>query len=56
MADEVVLVQALHDNDDRAAPLVVEPAVQRVKKPVVGGFALCVGKAPRPASNGRRSG
>jgi hypothetical protein len=44
VADEVVLVQALHDDHDCAAPLVVEPTVQRVGEPVVGRFALCVGK------------
>src|SRR6516162_4225121 len=44
MADEVVLVQPLHDNHDRAGAFVIEPAVQRVGEPVVGGFALRVRK------------
>ena len=44
VADEIVLVQPLHDDDDGAAPLVVEPAVERVVVPLVGGFALRVGK------------
>jgi hypothetical protein len=40
VADEVGLVQPLHDNDNSAAALVVEPAVQGVDEPVVGGVAL----------------
>ena len=40
VADEVILVQALHDNDNRATALVVEPAVERVVVPVVAGVPL----------------
>src|SRR5271156_696396 len=44
MADEVVLVQPLHDNDNSATALVVKPAVERVDKPVVGGLPLRLGE------------
>jgi hypothetical protein len=44
VADKVVLVQPLHDDDNRAAALVVEPAIEGVVEPVVGGFALRVGE------------
>jgi hypothetical protein len=44
VADEVVLVQPLHDDDDGAAALVVQPAVERVVVPVIRGFALRVGE------------
>ena len=44
MADEIVLVQPLHDDDDRAATLVVEALIERVVEPLVGGFAPRVGK------------
>jgi hypothetical protein len=64
VADEVVLVQPLHDDDDGAVALVIEPAVKGVVVPLVGGFALRVGErllgfsgssirmmsAPRPVS------
>jgi len=36
VADEVVLVQPLHDDDDRT----LLPAVEGVVKPLVGRFAL----------------
>ena len=39
VADEIVFVQPLHDDDDGAMPLVVEPAVEGVVEPLVGGFA-----------------
>src|SRR6516164_4901808 len=39
MADEVVLVQPLHDDDNGAVALVVEPAIEGVVKPV-GRFSL----------------
>jgi len=39
MADEVVLVQALHDDDDHAAGLVVEAGIERAVKPFVAGKA-----------------
>ena len=44
VADEVVLVQSLHDDDDAAAALVVEPAVEGVVVPLIGGFALRLGE------------
>ena len=40
MAREIVLVQPVHDHDDRPAPGVVQPAVKGVVKPVVGRLAL----------------
>src|SRR5262249_61973819 len=40
VADEVVLVQPLHDDDDRTLPLVIEAAVEGVVKPLVGRFPL----------------
>ena len=43
MADEVVFVQPLHDDDNRTRPLVIEPAVKGVGVPVIRGFALHVG-------------
>ena len=43
VADEVVLVQPLHDDDDRAVALVVQSAVESVVVPLVGGFALRLG-------------
>src|SRR5207302_3289378 len=44
VADEVVLVQPLHDEDDRAVPLVVEPAVQGVDEPLVAGLPQRLGE------------
>lgn len=43
MADEIVLVQALHDDDDHALRLVVEARVQGAVKPLIGRLALNVG-------------
>src|SRR5580704_18282906 len=40
MADQIVLVQALHKNDDAAGALVIEPSVKGVIVPVVGRLAL----------------
>jgi hypothetical protein len=40
VTDEVILVQALHDDDNGALLLVVLPAVEGVVKPVVGGLPL----------------
>jgi hypothetical protein len=37
-------VQPLHDDDDRAMPLVVEPAVEGVVVPVVAGLPLRLGE------------
>jgi hypothetical protein len=44
MTDEVVLVQPLHDDDNRAPPLVVEPTVEGVGVPLVVVFAPPVGE------------
>jgi hypothetical protein len=40
VADKIVLVQPLHDDDDGAVPLVVQTAVERVVKPLVGSPPL----------------
>src|SRR5690242_17248684 len=42
MANEIVLVQPLHNNDNDAVTLVVEPAVEGVAEPIVGGIPLGV--------------
>ena len=42
MADQVVLMQPLHDDDDGAVPLVVESAVESMDEPLVAGVPLCV--------------
>jgi len=44
VADEVVLVQPLHDDDDRATAFVVEPAVEGVEKPLVAGLPQRLGE------------
>ena len=44
VADEVVLVQPLHDDDDGAISLVVELAIKRVIEPFVGRLPLRVGE------------
>jgi hypothetical protein len=44
VADEVVLVQPLHDDDDAAAALVVEPAVEGVGVPIIGGIPSRLGE------------
>ena len=44
VTDEVVFVQPLHDDHDGAMALVVEPAVEGVVVPLVGGFPLRVGE------------
>src|SRR6516162_1426533 len=43
VANQVVLVQPLHDDDDAAKAFVVEPAVESVEVPFVGGFAPRIG-------------
>ena len=43
VANQVVLMQALHNQHDRAVPFVVEPAQQRVVKPFVHRFTLGLG-------------
>ena len=40
VADEIVLVQPVHDQDDGARLLVVEAAVKGVVEPLVGRLAL----------------
>ena len=42
-AGEIVHVDALHDNDDRASPLVVKAGQQRILEPFVGRVALGLG-------------
>jgi hypothetical protein len=44
MANEVVLVQPLHDDDNSATTLVVEPAVAGVAEPLVAGVPLRPGE------------
>src|SRR6202041_3828365 len=44
VADEVVFVQPLHDQDDGTTALVVLTAVESVIVPLVGGLSLRVGK------------
>jgi hypothetical protein len=44
VADQVVFVQPLHDDDDGAMPLVVEPAVQGMIEPLIGGLPLRFGE------------
>ena len=42
MTGQIVLMQALHDQHDRAVQLVVKSAVERVVVPVVDHFALAL--------------
>ena len=44
VADEIVFVQPLHDGDDGPMPLVVEPTIEGVVEPFVGGLPLRVGE------------
>src|SRR3981189_1217767 len=44
VADEVVLVQPLHDDDDAPSALVVEPAVEGVGVPIIGGIPSRLGE------------
>jgi hypothetical protein len=44
VADKVVLVQPLHDDDDGAAALVVKPAVEGVGVPIIGGISSRIGE------------
>jgi hypothetical protein len=44
MTDKIVLVQPLHDNDDGAGTLVIEPAVEGVAEPFIGSLPLRVGQ------------
>jgi hypothetical protein len=44
MADEVVFMQALHNQNDAVLLLVVEPAIQRIVVPFVDGIALTIGE------------
>jgi len=56
VADEVVFVQPLHDDDDGAVPLVVEPAVEGMVVPIVGGLPLRLGERLFGPSGDHRSG
>jgi hypothetical protein len=47
MADQIILVQALHSVDDGAVLLVVLPAVEDVAEPVVGGLPAGFYARPR---------
>jgi hypothetical protein len=42
VAGKIVLMQALHDHDDRTGLLVVEPRHQGAGVPVIGSFATQV--------------
>ena len=44
MANEIVLVQPLHNDDNGACTLVVEPTVESVAEPLVCGLPLGVGQ------------
>ena len=44
MADEIVFVQSLHDDDDGAVLVVVELAVEGVVEPIIGLLALRIGE------------
>jgi hypothetical protein len=44
LAHQIVLVQAVHDHDDGARDLVVEPAVEGMVEPLVGRPALGLGQ------------
>jgi hypothetical protein len=44
VADQIILVQALHGDDDGAVALVVLLAVEGVVEPLVGGLPLGVGE------------
>ncbi len=44
MTDQIVFVQALHDDDNGPVSLVVLPAVEGVVEPVIGGLPLGIGQ------------
>jgi len=44
VANQIILMQALHDDDDGAAALVVLAAIEGVVEPIVGGLPLGVGE------------
>jgi hypothetical protein len=44
VADEIVLVQPLHDDDNHAVALVIMPAVEGMVEPVVGAVSLRLGQ------------
>ena len=44
VADEVVLMEPLHNQEDGAGALVVEPAVEGVDEPLVAGLPLRLGE------------
>src|SRR5271170_7474554 len=43
MADEIVLMQSLHDDYDAAVPFIVEATVQTVCEPLIDGLSLRIG-------------
>jgi hypothetical protein len=44
VANEVVLVQALHNDNDRTSALVIESAIECVGEPLVAGLPQCLGE------------
>jgi hypothetical protein len=46
MADEIILMHPLHDDDDGTVPLVIEPAVEGMAERVVGRLPLRIGQRP----------
>ena len=56
VANEIVLVQPLHDDHDGALTLVVEPAVEGVAEPIIGGLPLRVHERHEPTAEDRNDG
>ena len=56
VADQILLVQAVHDHHDGPRELVVKPAVESVVVPVVRGFPLRLGERVVRASTDHRLG
>src|SRR5690349_15045324 len=44
MADQIVLMEALHHDDDDSSFGVVQPAYERVVEPLIGAAPLCLGE------------
>jgi hypothetical protein len=42
---QIVQMQALHDDDNCAGPLVIEAGIERVVEPIVGGLTLRLGQS-----------
>jgi hypothetical protein len=43
VADKIILMQALHDQDDSAMLLVIQTAIERIVVPLIGILALSFG-------------